>query len=347
MPRDAAAMIPEPPAALDRETRALAALAPMPACVGRILFGTAGWTDPTLLACRSFYPAAATSPADRLAYYASHFPLVEVDATYYAIPVPSVADRWVERTPPGFLFDIKAHPILTGHPIDRARLPKDVALALVNLRPDSPRIYPRDIPGEVRDDLIRRFRLVLDPLRHAGKLGCVMVQLPPWITATRGAARDLERLAQALPDTTLAIEFRHPSWLASDRRDRVFTLLRRNSLAYVVVDEPNVPGGGVPVVLHATRDDLAVVRFHGHNLPGWHAGASVLERFNYLYSPQELRAWAAPVASLAEKAANVHAVFNNCVRDHAVINAKDLAAILAAPPEREAAEPIAFDPETC
>jgi len=330
VPREPVAVLAYPPADVEREARALAALCPRPARVGAVWCGTAGWTDPTLIACGRFYPANATSPADRLAHYASHFPMVEVDATYHAIPSPSVAQRWVERTPNGFVFDVKAHPVLTGHPLERARLPKHLIEALAGVRPDKRRLYPRDLPAEVRDELVARFCAVLEPLQAADKLGCVMIQLPPWTTATRGAVRDLERLPDLLPGVRLAVEFRHPSWLEEGRRARVFDLLRANRLAYTVVDEPDVPGAGVPPIVTATRTDLAVVRFHGHNVAGWRSGASVLERFNYLYSAQQIRAWAAPVRQLADQASQVHAVFNNCVRDFAVLNAKDLAAVLAA-----------------
>jgi uncharacterized protein YecE (DUF72 family) len=194
VPREPVAVLADPPADVEREARALAALCPRPARVGAVWCGTAGWTDPTLIACGRFYPANAASPADRLAHYASQFPMVEVDATYYAIPSPSVAQRWVERTPNGFVFDVKAHPVLTGHPLERARLPKHLIEALASVRPDKRRLYPRELPAEVRDELVARFRAVLEPLQAADKLGCVVIQLPPWTTATRGSVRELERL---------------------------------------------------------------------------------------------------------------------------------------------------------
>jgi uncharacterized protein YecE (DUF72 family) len=258
--------------------------------------------------------------------------MVEVDSTFYAIPSPSVSALWVERSPGSFVFDIKAHPVFTGHPIDRSRLPSDLTEALLNVAPDRKRLYPKDLPCEVRDALMTRFRLFLEPLRQAGRLGCVMIQLPPWTTATRGAVRLLESMPELLPDVRLAVEFRHPSWMQETRCDRVLDMLRSNGLAHVVVDEPNVPGGGVQAVVQATREDLAIVRFHGHNVAGWHKGASVLERFNYLYSPEQIAAWVQPVRQLSDQASQVHAVFNNCVRDYAVLGAKTLATLLLAEP---------------
>jgi uncharacterized protein YecE (DUF72 family) len=316
-----------------RDARTLASHAPVPAQVESVLCGTAGWTDPSLIAAGTFYPPEARSPADRLAHYARHFPVVEVDATYYAIPSPLVSAGWVERAPPGFVFDIKAHPVFTGHPVDRSRLPRELAEAVRDVRPGRKRIYPKDVPAEVRASLQERFRAFLAPLVAAGRLGCVMVQLPPWTTATRGAAREIEALRASLPEVAIAIEFRHPSWLEPERQGRVLDMLRAHGFAYVVVDEPDVLGGGVPPVVAVTRPGLAVVRFHGHNAAGWRKGASVAERFDYLYSPAEIAAWVAPVRRMAGEAERVHAVFNNCVRDHAVLGAKDLAALLAAPAE--------------
>ena len=328
MSDDRKVLLAEPDALVLQRARDLAARAPLPARVATMVCGTAGWTDPTLIKGTAFYPESIRTAAQRLAHYATHFALVEVDSTFYAIPKPELAAQWAERTPATFVFDIKAHPVFTGHPIDRSRLPADLTSVLPA---DKQRLYPRDLPTEVRDALIASFRALLGPLQQAGKLGCVMVQLPPWITATRGAVRHLENLPSRLPGVRLAVEFRQPSWLQTSRRERVFDALKANGLAYVCVDEPDVPGGGVPAVVCATRHDLGIVRFHGHNVAGWHKGASVAERFNYLYSPEQLASWVEPIRRLSAQATNVHAVFNNCVRDFAVLGAKDLAALLAAP----------------
>jgi len=340
-----AVTVPEADPELLRRARELALRAPTPARVGAIACGTAGWTDPTLLRCGTFYPATARTPAERLAHYASQFAMVEVDATFYAIPSPAVSLQWLERSPRPFVFDLKAHPVFTGHPIDRKRLPSELARALKDVAPDTTRLCPKDLPREIRMELEAAFTRFLEPLRAAGRLGCVMVQLPPWTTATRGAVRELEALGGVLPGVRIAVEFRHPSWLEEGRRDRVFDMLRANGLAYVIVDEPDVQGGGVPPVAAATREDLGVVRFHGHNVAGWHRGASVLERFNYLYAPEQLGAWVKPMRRLSAEVREVHAVFNNCVRDYAVLGARDLAALLLAEPA--ANDEVAPAPEPC
>lgn len=292
--------------------------------------GTAGWTDPTLTSSGLFYPPSAVSAAARLGFYASAFSLVEVDATYYTLLPPSTAEKWLAASAGDFVFDVKAHPVLTGHPIDVGRLPSDLRAELE--RAGAPRrVYPERLPRALSSEIEARFRALVRVLHDARRLGCVMLQLPPWVNATRGAARRLEAIAERWSELPLAVEFRHPSWLADERRERVFELLARRRLTYVGVDEPDVKGGGVPPVVRVTREELAVVRFHGHNVAGWRPGASVTERFDYLYAPRELDAWQDRVRRLSAEAREVHVVFNNCVRNYAVLGAQGLAALLAAP----------------
>jgi len=314
------------------EARQLAVRAPAPAIHQNVRSGTAGWTDPTLIKSRRFYPSGVHRSADRLGYYASQFSMVEVDATYYSLLPPAVAARWASATPETFHFDVKAHPVLSGHPIDIGRLPSDLR-ELVQRAGHERRVYARDLSAELVHEMECRFRQLVEVLRDAKKLGCVMVQFPPWFRATRGNGRRIERLAERLPDLPLAVEFRHPSWFEAERRDRLFSLLRSHRLSFICVDEPNVVGGGVPPTTWVTNPELAVVRFHGRNAAAWsRRGATVQERFDYLYAPEELRAWVEPVRRLSGEAREVHAVFNNCVHDYAVVGAKGLCVLLG---ERE------------
>lgn len=312
-----------------REARELAERAPTPARVDNVLFGTAGWTDPSLLKSHTFYPSGASRPEARLRFYAQHFSLVEVDATYYALLDPQLATRWADWTPAGFVFNVKAHASVTGHAVELARLP-------AALREETPaellakgRAYPKDLPGALVEQMWQRFEALLRPLSEANRLGSVLLQFPPWFTSTRGNARHLQELAARFEPWPIAVEFRHPSWLSTERRDRVFGLLSELRWSYVVVDEPVAHGGGVPAVFRVTRPDLVVFRLHGHNTAGWRRGSSVAERFNYLYQPAELSKWRAPLREVAQRASQVHVIFNNCVRDFAVVGAKDLAAILS------------------
>jgi uncharacterized protein YecE (DUF72 family) len=282
-----------------------------------------------LVESRLFYPRDATSAGARLGYYARHFRLVEVDATYYSLLPPSAARGWLEHTPEGFLFDVKAFPVFTGHPIDVARLPADLKGAFAGLAPNG-RVYPDRLPEELRAELERRFVELVEPLQAEGRLGCVMAQFPPWFSATRGNARRLEALRERLGDLPVSIEFRHASWLVPERQGRMRDLLKAQGYFYVCVDEPAARIGGVPPVALVADPRLALVRFHGRNREGWEKrGATVHERFDYLYAPDELAGWLDPLRQLAQAAESVHAVFNNCLRNYAVLGAKGMAALLA------------------
>jgi uncharacterized protein YecE (DUF72 family) len=320
---------PPDPERLARATE-LAERAPRPAAAGRIRFGTAGWTDRTLIESKLFYPKTSLSPEARLRYYAEHFEIVEVDATYYALLPPETAERWISWTPPSFRFDVKAFPVLTGHPIDVRRLPADLKAECQALG-HATRAYPDKLPEPLNDALTERFLAFIEPLVEAERLGAVLLQFPPWFTANLENTRKLERLRERLPTLALSAEFRHGSWF-DDRRRRTLDLLRGLQMSFVCIDQPLIASELLPV----TNPALALVRFHGHNVGGWKKkGASVHERFDYLYDPSELHAWLEPIRKLEQEAERVHAVFNNCVRNYAVLNAKDLAALLEPEPEPE------------
>ncbi len=118
-----------------------------------------------------FYPSDADTAEERLGYYASRFPVVEVDATYYALPSRRLSELWVERTPPDFVFDIKAHALLTGQPTETKRLPKGLREALPATLAEKPRLYAKDLPGELLAEVWRIFADGLEPLAESGQLG--------------------------------------------------------------------------------------------------------------------------------------------------------------------------------
>jgi len=126
----------------------------------------------------------------------------------------------------------------------------------------------------------------------------------------------------------LSVEFRHPSWFAEERRARVLELLARHRLSLVCVDEPDATAGSLSAVTAVTHPRLAVIRMHGRNRANWRRAATVQERFNYLYSTRELEGLVGRAVKLAGEADRVHVVFNNCVRNYAVLNAKGFAALL-------------------
>jgi uncharacterized protein YecE (DUF72 family) len=303
----------------------------MPARVGNIAIGTASWTERTLLASRAFYPALANTPERRLRYYACHFPLVEVDATYYALPSLANATAWAERTPPDFSLGVKAYAALTQHPLEPRRLDRDLNAELPSRLRSARSVYPRDLPPAVLDEIWARFHRALEPLRSAHKLAYVLFQMPKWFTPSRDAHAYLEALPARMPGTTIAVEFRQAGWMTEDRGARTIEFLGRRGLVYVSVDEPQGTRASVPPVAAATSEELAVVRFHGRRTAMWDkAGASTTERFGYLYRPDELGEWMPRLRALARSTRRVHVLMNNCYRQYAVQNAKELAALLVA-----------------
>jgi uncharacterized protein YecE (DUF72 family) len=291
-----------------------------------IKVGTCSWTDPTLLKA-GWYPQNADSAEGRLAHYASRFPVVEVDSTYYSLPSERNAVLWAERTPPGFTFNIKAFSLMTGHgaqvnklpPILRDSLPEELATKKGNL-------YLKDLPPEAQRWVWQAFDDALAPLAGAGKLGAILLQFPPWFGISRENKAYLERCREMLPERRLAVEFRNRSWMEERNAAETLGVLTDHDLTYVSVDEPQGFRSSVPPVVAATTPQLAMVRLHGRNRENWEAkGISVVERFRYLYNPQELSELVPKVEELAAKAQETHVLFNNCYSDFGVRNAADLA----------------------
>jgi uncharacterized protein YecE (DUF72 family) len=294
-----------------------------------IVVGTSSWTDKSLIDSGRFYPAAATTPEARLRYYASQFPIVEIDSSYYGIPTEAQARLWVERTPPAFVFNVKAYRLFTRHQTPIASLGKEVRAAL-GPRPKA-NVYEDEIPQEIALELWHRFRAVLEIMRDAGKLGAVHFQFAPWFAFHPKSFEYLEHCRAMLAGFTLAVEFRNRTWFDSDRRTgRTLTFERDNGLVNVVVDEPQGIPNTIPSVWEVTNPSLAVVRMHGRNREAWNRKGLTAssQRFNYEYSPQELDALADHVVALADKAQRVHALFNVNYQDQGQRAARMLTDIL-------------------
>jgi len=295
----------------------------------KVLIGTCSWTDPTLLAS-GWYPEHVAKKADeRLRYYAERFALVENDASYYAIPDQKQAKLWAERTPEGFTMNFKAFGTITTHPTDPKRLPKELREALPKEAQDKQRLYPKDFPKEVFDEIHARFWVGLEPLRKAGKLGAILLQYPEWFPIGSKNKGEILRARELLPDDTIAVEFRNHTWLEERNQAETLAFLRENGLAYVSVDEPQGFPSSIPPVAAVTAP-LAVVRFHGRNAENWKKpGLSAAERFDYEYKLPELEEWLPKIKRLEEEADEVHLLMNNCYGDKAVRNAAELGALLA------------------
>jgi uncharacterized protein YecE (DUF72 family) len=306
-----------------------AACSPIRIAQGEVRFGTASWTDPTMTAPGVFYPKGADTAEERLRFYASQFSMVEVDSTYYALPNKRTAESWVDRTPKDFVFDIKAHALMTGQPTEQVRLPKAIREELPSELKEKKRLYRKDMPGELLDAVYEQFRDALQPLIDAGKLGAVFVQFPKWVFPSN-EARELILETRRRLDLEIAVEFRHGSWFNEKNAERTVRFLQDNKIPYVAVDEPQGFKSSVPPVVVPTSEELAVFRFHGRNADSWEKkDIPPYERFRYLYDVDELADWTPKIAGIAKTTRQTHVVYNNCFSNYGTTNAREAARLLA------------------
>ena len=286
-----------------------------------VLIGTASWADPSLIKCGTFYPQDVKSPEARLRFYASQFPLVEVDSPYYAIPSATTAKHWAERTPDDFVFDVKAFRALTTHQTQPKAFPKFISESL----PDKTKktVYYKDLPNELRDALWSEFRNALVPLKKAGKLGVILFQFPPWFTPSPQNREHLAECVERMEGFMLAVEFRNATWFGDTGTAKTLQMLREYGAAHVIVDEPQGFKSSIPAMWEATAD-VAVLRLHGRNHGTWEKKGlkAASERFDYYYTDVELRELVAPIKSVAKKAKSLHVVVNTNRADQGPANAR-------------------------
>ena len=270
-----------------------------------IRVGTCSWADEAL--SKHFYPPGLPA-GDRLAYYAERFDTVELDSTYYRLPVDTMAARWAEQTPDDFVMHVKAFGVMTRHPVKKEQLPPD-------LRDEAPVDEKGRVdrpPREFRAEIFRRFREALEPLRTAGKLGGILFQFPPYVVLKDRSLEYLTWVREQMGGDELLVEFRHVSWYEHDARADVLAFLEEHGMSLVVVDAPKVEAKNVPPTLLALTAPTLYVRMHGRNAATWNVrGGSAAERFDYLYSDDELSEWIPPLRELAAQAQNAYVLFNN------------------------------------
>jgi uncharacterized protein YecE (DUF72 family) len=271
-----------------------------------VRIGTCSWADEAL--SKHFYPPKLPAK-ERLAWYSQFFDTVEVDSTYYRLPGESMVQGWADRTPPGFTMHVKAFGLMTRHPVKLEVLPEDLRDAMpvdARGRVDRP-------PRELRAEVFRRFLESLEPLRSTGKLGGILFQFPSYVVFKDASLDYLEWARDQLGSDEMLVEFRHHSWLDEDNRADTLSFLERIGAAYVTVDAPrsDTAKNLIPTVPAVTAG-TAYVRFHGRNLDTWNKrGGSAAERFDYLYSDEELAEWTGTLKELAGQSEQTYAVFNN------------------------------------
>src|SRR5947209_2187240 len=297
--------------------------------MGDVLVGITGWTEPTLVKVGTFYPKKTMSAEERLRFYAEQFPIVEVDSTYYAPPSERNAALWIDRTPKHFVFNVQAYSLLTNHPTKADGLYKDLREGLPAELAEKKNLYRENLPGEIVDEVWQRFHDALMPLHSAGKLGAVLFQFPQWFVISRRNKEYIRECAERLKDFRIAVEFRHRTWLEDRNRDETLSFLEQHDLPFVCVDMPQGFDSSLPPIAAATAEDLAMVRFHGRDPIAWKTKSETAsERFRYDYPKEELQEWVPKIDSLAKQTRETHVLMNNCYRDFAVRNARELGDLL-------------------
>lgn len=302
---------------------------PAPAPLGRrhnVRIGLCSWSDPSLIKSKAFYPRGCSSAEARLRFYATQFPIVEVDSSFYALPSPANAVLWTQRTPSDFVFSVKAFRLLTGHQTPPAVLPADIAAALPALPARKKNWYYEDVPAELRDELWRRFIAALAPLREAGRLLAVHFQFAPWATNGAKWRAHVEHCVERMAGHLLAVEFRNASWYGEGRAEQTLAWQRELGVAHTIVDEPQGVGNFAHGVWAVTNPKLAVVRLHGRNADTWDAKglAASSDRFNYEYEDAELDDLARRINGIVDDALEVAVLLNVNYEDQGVRAAQSL-----------------------
>ncbi len=291
--------------------------------------GTCSWTDKTLIES-GWYPAGVKSnPAKRLNYYAKNFNTLEVDSTFYAIPSEKVSYFWMVRTPHDFKFNVKAFSFFTMHPVKYRSLPQSVKLKMPFVNSENAILYPKDFPAEAKELLVETFKSFLKPIYKANKLGYVLFQFPPWVKASESVLNYFIRLRNKFLPYNIAVELRHSSWIGENWLKRLEEIFKEENIAYVCVDEPQLPWT-IPPIIKVTSTWGMVVRFHGRNKQAWQLkNIPVAEKYRYLYSDEELLKWAEKLKPYINEVPAVYLMFNNCYKDYAVKNALRLKELLS------------------
>jgi uncharacterized protein YecE (DUF72 family) len=266
----------------------------MPATVR---LGTCSFADEGLL--KAWYPKGVSTAAARLRYYAERFDVVEVDSPFDALPDPDVTRRWAERTPDHFTFHVKAAASMTFH------------------------------EGEPTDKAFQEFRASIEPLELSGKLRGILMQYHPRFVKSPEAKEELTRIRDRLDPLVPFVEFRHRSWMDFDERSDTLGFLEEHGLSYVSVDAPLTRATNVAPRVAAATHPVVLIRFHGRNWKTWNKKTKTSgERFDWLYSREDLEDWVGSIGKLAEEAHEVYAMFNNNRYDYAPRSAQVLRGLL-------------------
>lgn len=263
-----------------------------------ITIGLTGWTDHELI---------APNKKRQLEDYASHFPFVEMDTSYYAIPSEKNIKKWVDKTPTHFQFIPKAFYPMTLH------------------KSWNKKTYSQEKVFSI-------YQKNFQPMIDYGKIKAFLFQFPPFFHYTDKNLAYLKQVREWMGNLPIAIEFRHRSWYSTQNQNQTLKFLTDYDYIQVTVDQPQTPSNSVPTILQATNKKLSLYRLHGRNYSGWLNASTDANwrktRTLYDYSPDELIELKTNTLKLAEQSQEVSVIFNNNSGHHAAKNAKELQKLL-------------------
>lgn len=263
-----------------------------------IQIGLTGW---------SYHPLLSSDQKKKLVDYAGHFPVVELDTSFYAIPSEKNIRNWVDTTPETFQFIPKAYGPLTRH-------------------------KPRGEETRPLKELFEIYKAAFQPMIERNKLKAFLFQFPPNFTCTREHVEYLRMVRSLMGNLPIAIEFRNRSWYSEEFQEGTLTFLREMHFIHVVVDQPQTPANSVPFVPIATNPDKTIIRLHGRNYEGWLGEDDTKDwrtfRTLYNYSESELEEIKQAAQELEKQCKEVIVIFNNNSGGHAAPNAKLLQKML-------------------
>lgn len=266
-----------------------------------IRIGLTGFTDHPLLA------STTTKASAKLFDYSGHFPIVEIDSSFYAIPKIETVRKWLAETPTNFRFIVKAHQAMTGH-----QRREDWTFTSI-------------------EEIYQTFETCLMPMYEANKLYAVLVQFPPWYDAVPKNIAYIRKMNERLTHFQLAVEFRNQTWFDAQHREATLNFLRQEKIINVICDEPQAGAGSIPFVAEATTNQV-MFRFHGRNLHGWRNVGNAENwrkvRFLYNYSDDELAEFVKVIKYFDQQHKDIVVTFNNNSAHDAAPNAKRLQQLL-------------------
>lgn len=260
-----------------------------------IKIGVTGWGDHD-----SLYPDG-TPARDKLAVYSGHFPVVEVDSSFYAVQPAKNYEKWVAATPKDFTFVVKAYQGMTGH--SRGKLPFDSV-----------------------KQMFEAFIQSIQPVIASGKLEMVLFQYPPWFDCKKENVQVLRYAKEMMGEIPVALEFRNQTWFSEEMKEKTLRFIDEEGWIHTVCDEPQAGSGSIPIVMHTT-EEKTLIRMHGRNVYGWNNSGQPNwreVRYLYRYNQAELLEWKERIQTLAPETKNITILFNNNSGGDAADNAKEM-----------------------